>query len=419
METFHYIGNELSCERVSLRALAERFGTPLYVYSAQHLTQQYRRLDRALGRLDHMICYAVKANGNLAVLRLLANEGAGFDIVSAGELYRVKQAGGDTTRCVFSGVGKTRDEIGFALEHGIFNFNVESEAELALINEVAVQRGARAPISLRVNPDVDAKTHHYITTGKKESKFGVALDRALEVYREAAALPGIELRGVQMHIGSQITSVTPFVRAIRKLIPLVDAVRELSPDTVRVFDVGGGLGIRYRNETPPTAREYARAILPCLPLGMKIVMEPGRFIAGNSGVLLTRVLYRKRGPRKEFVITDAAMNDLIRPALYESYHEIVPVSRPRTSAPLRKVDVVGPVCETGDFFAQDRRLPVVGTGDLLAIKSAGAYGMSMASQYNARPIPAEALVRGDRYDLVRERDTLETIVARDRIPADW
>jgi diaminopimelate decarboxylase len=415
MESFRHISNELCCERVPLRELVQRFGSPLYVYSQAHLTNQYRQLDRACRRLDHMICYAVKANSNVAVLRVLARLGAGFDIVSAGELMRVIKAGGDASRCVFSGVGKTRDEIDYALENNIYTFNVECESELALINGVALKRGVRAPVSVRVNPDVDPHTHHYISTGKEESKFGIALDGALDVYRAAARMPGLAIRGVQMHIGSQITSTTPFVRAVKKVIPLVKAVRALSPGTVQSFDVGGGLGIRYRNETPPSAAAYASALVPLLqPLGLKILMEPGRFIVGNSGVLVTSVLHIKQSPRKKFVVIDAAMNDLIRPALYSSYHEIVPVTRARSKTIV--ADVVGPICETGDFFAQGRKIPAVTAGDLLAVMSAGAYGMTMSSQYNSRPRPAEVLVNGQEYDLIRSRDTMEELVAGETIP---
>jgi len=409
MNEFTYRKNELSCEGVPLRKLAEKFGTPLYVYSQGHILGQFQALDRALGRLDHLICFAMKSNSNLAVLRLLANAGAGFDIVSGGELYRVIQAGGDPRRCVFSGVGKTREEIAYALRQGIYCFNVESEPELRAISEVASKMRRRAPVSLRVNPGVDPETHHYISTGKHESKFGIALERAFGVYREARRLPGVEIRGVQMHIGSQITTTAPFVLAVKKLLPLVEQVRALAAETLRFVDIGGGLGIRYRDQKPPTAEEYASSVVPHLEkLGLQVLLEPGRFIVGNAGALVTQVLYVKRTPVKNFVIVDAAMNDLIRPALYESYHEIVPVKATRG----RKLmaDVVGPVCESGDFLAQGRQLPAVKEGALLAVMSAGAYGMAMSSNYNARPRAAEVLVNGSRYAVVRRREEWKDLV---------
>ncbi|MCS7049399.1 MAG: diaminopimelate decarboxylase, partial [Verrucomicrobiae bacterium] len=359
-------------------------------------------------------------NSNLAILRALATAGAGFDIVSGGELQRVLRAGGTASRCVFSSVGKTADEIEFALRAGIYCFNVESEPELREISRVAQRLGKKAPVALRVNPHVDPDTHHYISTGRKESKFGIGIERALAVYREASRLPGIEIRGVQMHIGSQITKTAPFVMAIRKVWPLVEQVQAMAPQTLRSFDIGGGLGIRYRNERPPTAAQFVAAIRPWLDRatkrGLKILLEPGRFLVGNAGMLVTRVLYVKETRVKRFVIVDAAMNDLIRPALYDSYHEIVPISRAR--ARRVTVDVVGPVCESGDFFAKDRRLPMVQAGELLGICSAGAYGMAMASNYNARGRAAEVLVRGSRYALVRRRETAKDLMAGEML-ADW
>jgi diaminopimelate decarboxylase len=389
-----------------VRRLAERFGTPLYIYSRNHIIGQHRALDYALRSVDHLLCYAVKANSNLAVLRALAKVGAGFDIVSGGELYRVVKAGGDPRRCVFSGVGKTREEIEYALRLGIYCFNVESEAELELLDAVARRSGKRAPMALRVNPGVDPETHHYISTGKHESKFGISIRNAAEIYRQAGRLRGVEIRGVQMHIGSQITKTTPFELAVRKMLPLVEQL-----PTLKSFDIGGGLGIRYRNENPPTAAQYAAAVLPHVKnLGLKILTEHGRYVVGNGGVLVTRVLHVKRTPVKNFIVTDAGMNDLIRPALYGSYHEIVPVRR-QGRLRHQKVDVVGPVCESGDFFAQDRRMPVVAAGELLALMSAGAYGMVMASNYNSRPRPAEVMVDGRRVELVRRRETLKDLVA--------
>jgi diaminopimelate decarboxylase len=417
MESFNYRGGELCCEEVKLSTLAEKFGTPLYVYSQNHILDRYRSLDRAMNAVEHQICYAMKANSNLAILRLLAREGAGFDLVSGGELFRVVEAGGDPSKCVFSGVGKTREEIAYALRLGIDCFNIESESELELISSVASKAGQRAPVALRVNPGVDPHTHHYISTGKEESKFGISIDRALAVYRRAAELPGIEIRGVQMHIGSQITSTGPYVKAIRKMRPLIEQVRAISPATLRHFDMGGGIGIRYRNQKPPSAADFARAVLPELkPVGLKVLLEPGRFIVGNAGVLVTRVVHVKKTPVKRFVIVDAAMNDLIRPALYGGHHEIVPV-RPVKNAKLVTADVVGPVCETGDFLAEKRKIVATEQGALLAVCSAGAYGFTMASNYNARPLVAEVLVNGRRSEVVRRRQKLKDLIAGESVPA--
>ena len=415
MNGFTYRKGELSCEQVPLRRLAQLFGTPLYVYSQGHIVGQHAALDHALRSVDHLLCYSVKANSNLAILRALANAGASFDIVSGGELHRVVQAGGDPTRCVFSGVGKTRDEIEYALKLGIYSFNVESESELRTIANIARRLGKRAPIALRVNPGVDPETHRYISTGKHESKFGISVKRALTVYREASHMAGIEIRGVQMHIGSQITKTAPFVLAIQKVAPLIDQVRRLAPRTLRFFDIGGGLGIRYHNQEPPAARQYAAAVLTELKkIQLKILTEHGRFVVGNGGVLVTRVLYVKHTPVKRFVITDAAMNDLIRPVLYGSYHEIVPVAKRKRGT--MTADVVGPVCESGDFLAQDRRLARVEEGELLAVMSAGAYGMVMASNYNTRPRPAEVLVNGRQFEVVRRRESLKDLVRGEILP---
>ena len=419
MNAFQYRNGQLHCEGVALRRLAADFGTPLYVYSQGHVVGQYQGLARAFAGIDHLICCSVKANGNLALLRAVAKAGAGFDVVSGGELYRVLRAAGDPTRCVFAGVGKTREEIEYALKLGIYSFNVESEPELRTIADVARRMGRRAPIAIRVNPGVDPETHRYISTGKHESKFGISIKRALDVYRAASQLRGIEIRGVQMHIGSQITKTAPFVLAIRKiatLAPLIERVRAMAPRTLAFFDVGGGLGIRYHNERPPTAAEFARAVMPQLKkTGLRILLEPGRFVFGNGGVLVTRVLYVKQTPVKRFVITDAAMNDLIRPALYESYHAIVPVAA-KSARRKMTADVVGPVCESGDFLARDRKVAAVAEGDLLAVMSAGAYGMTMASNYNARPRPAEVLVNGQRSELVRPRESVEDLVRGETIP---
>ncbi len=430
MHAFQYLDGSLHCENVDLTRVAEEHGTPLYVYSASTIVDHYRRLDAALSELDHLICYAVKANSNRAILRLLRDEGAGFDIVSGGELFRVRSAGGEAESCTFAGVGKSREEIAEALDAGVLCFNVESEAELEYINRIAADKGVRAPIALRVNPDVEAGSHKYVSTGRSENKFGIALGRVAQVYEAAARMSHITVRGVQMHIGSQITQAQPFAEAIEKIAPTVRELQERY--AIEFLSIGGGMGIVYhssfasgrgdwwRDETNTEAKdaltidEYAAAIVPPLrALGLRILLEPGRFLVGNAGVLLTRVRYLKQAEQKKFVIVDAGMNDLIRPALYQSYHEIVPVREPVTDA-RESVDVVGPVCESGDFFAQDRALPEMQEGDLAAIMSAGAYGFVMASNYNSRPLPAEVLVRGDRFSLVRERQTYDDLVHGER-----
>lgn len=413
MNAFTYRNRELHCEGVALKTLAARHGTPLYVYSRNHIVGQFESLARAFAGVEHTICYAVKANSNLAIIRELARAGSGFDIVSAGELYRVAQAGGDPRRCVFSGVGKTVEEITTALRQGIYCFNVESEAELRQLDAIGRKLRRRAPIALRVNPHVDPDTHKYISTGKEESKFGISIERALRVYRAAARMSGVEIRGVQMHIGSQITKTKPYVLAVRKLLALTEQVRRLAPTTLQSLDIGGGLGICYKDQTPPTAQEFADAVLPLVRnVGLKLLIEPGRFIVGNGGVLVTRVIYVKETPVKTFVITDAAMNDLIRPALYGSYHEIVPARQ--TTGRARKVDIVGPVCESGDFFAEGRQVAAVKAGELLVLRSAGAYGMAMASNYNSRPRPAEVLVNGRRVELARKRETLRDLISGEK-----
>ena len=455
---FHYQSGSLHCEKVSLARVAERVGTPTYVYSAATILDHYTRLDAALAPLDHLICYAVKANSNRAILNLLVRAGAGFDIVSGGELFRVLAAGGDPARCTFAGVGKSGDEIEYALEQGVYSFNVESEAELEAIEGIARAKKKRAPIALRVNPDVDPHTHQYISTGSQENKFGIALDQVRSVYERAASMSHIEIVGVQMHIGSQITQDKPFARAIEKVAPLVRDLK--SKYAMKFLSIGGGMGIIYRralesgsgkwwhdHDSEPSAfsvRDYAEAIVPPLhDLGIRILVEPGRFLIGNAGLLLTRVRYLKQTGSKRFAIVDAGMNDLIRPALYQSYHEIVPVIEPKTLTPTlslegsgrRKVpgkgefvsrdqskteniDIVGPVCESGDFFALDREMPELREGDLLAIMSAGAYGFVMASNYNSRPLPAEALVRGDKLALIRKRQTWNDLV-REEVDPGW
>ncbi|MEO0017558.1 MAG: diaminopimelate decarboxylase [Verrucomicrobiota bacterium] len=425
MHGFSYKNGSLHCEDVDLNTLAATHGTPLYVYSGGTILDHFTRLDAALAGVEHEVAYAVKANSNLSVLRLLAGRGAGFDIVSGGELFRVIQAGGDPAHCTFAGVGKTRDEIAYALEQGIYSFNVESEAELRHLNAVAGELGRVAPVAVRVNPNVDAKTHKYISTGKSENKFGVDFGEIESLYAMAAAeLPHLRLRGLQMHIGSQLTSVAPFVEAVEKVKPLV--LRLKQRHGIEFWSIGGGIGIVYQNalasgaaswwqrqlpeDLPLTIEHYGAEIVPRLKdVGLKILVEPGRYIVGNAGVLLTRCLYEKKGTAKTFKIVDAGMNDLIRPALYEGHHEIVPLTQPAAENRVT-VDVVGPICESGDFFCQGRELPDFQAGECVALMSAGAYGFAMASNYNSRPLPAEVLVAGSSATLVRKRQTLADLI---------
>jgi len=427
---------------MEVEALAAKHGTPLYVYSRQTVKSHFTRLDRALMPLDHMICYALKANSNLAILSELAHLKSGFDTVSAGELYRVTRAGGDPGRCVFAGVGKTEEEIRYALCLGIYCFNVESQAELHRISRVASVLKKTAPVALRVNPNVEAHTHAKITTGTYENKFGIAYEDVEKACHQASRLPGLHLKGVQIHIGSQITTVAPFTRAVRKMLPLVRMLRDRH--RLEFFSIGGGIGIVYRpalesgnrrwwnsaisihhvsgvtrrqhpigrSALPLTIELYARTLIPLLrPLGMKILLEPGRFVVGNAGILVTRVEYLKRTGRKNFLIVDAAMNDLIRPAFYDSYHQVIPL-REHLHRPFAdlKYDIVGPICESGDYFAKDRRLVPVREGDFLALMSAGAYGFAMASNYNTRPRPAEILVSGKSARVVRRREALRDLL---------
>jgi diaminopimelate decarboxylase len=429
VHSFSYVNGILRCEGVDLHEIANRFGTPAYVYSSATIRDNYQRLDTALSPLDHLVCFAVKANSNLAVLNVLAKLGSGFDIVSGGELFRILKAGGRADRCTFAGVGKTREEIAFALSEGVYSFNVESEAELARINEIAGELGLVAPIAIRVNPDVDAKTNKFISTGKSKNKFGIGLDRAAEVYEVAANLPHLKIRGVQTHIGSQILESGPFAEAAGKLASLVEKLK--TTYDLEFFDFGGGIGIVYdealesgspawwnQDGAPPrhiTPEDYAAAIIPILkPLGLRILFEPGRFLVGNAGALLSTVQYVKQTPAKTFTIIVAAMNDLIRPALYEGWHEIVPLRQ--SSEGKNLMDVVGPVCESGDFFAQDRALPPLKSDDRIAVLSSGAYGFVMSSNYNSRPLLPEVLVDGDHFKLVRERQTYEDLVKGESIP---
>jgi len=407
MDDFDYRDGQLFAEDVPLEDLAARFGTPTYVYSRATLERHWHAFDDALAGRPHLICYAVKANSNLAVLNLFARLGSGFDIVSGGELERVLKAGGDPGKIVFSGVGKGAVEMRRALEVGIRCFNVESEPELERLNAVAGELGVRAPVSLRVNPDVDAGTHPYISTGLKENKFGIDITHAEAVYVRAVGLPHLDVIGVDCHIGSQLTQVTPFVDAVVRVLALLDRLTGRGI-AVRHLDLGGGLGIRYRDEQPPTPRDYLAPILAAIgDRDVEILLEPGRAIVGNAGVLLTRVEYLKHTGHKDFAIIDAAMNDLLRPALYDAWHAIVPL-RPRTDRAPRTYDLVGPVCETGDFLGKDRALALA-PDDLLAVRSAGAYGFSMSSNYNSRPRAAEVMVDGNQAHTVRERETLDDL----------
>jgi diaminopimelate decarboxylase len=431
MHDFRFRNGRLYCEGVALERLARECGTPLYVYSQRTITDHFQKLDRAMAALpDHLVCYAMKANSNAAILRLLANLGGGFDIVSAGELFRVEQAGGDPRRCVFAGVGKTDEEIRYALAQGIYSFNVESAPEIERINRVAQSLRRRAPIAIRVNPNVEAHTHAKITTGTYENKFGIAIEDVEAVYARAAKLPGIRIRGVQMHIGSQITSVGPFVKAVKKVLPLVKKLKERY--AIEFFSLGGGIGIVYdpalESATPEwwsrvpkahrwlTPQRYAENLVPLLAtLGLRVLIEPGRFIVGNAGALVARVQYVKSTPEKTFVIVDAGMNDLIRPAFYDSYHQIAPLRQTRGTL---MADVVGPICESGDYFAKGRKIAAVKEGDGIALLSAGAYGFAMASNYNSRPLAAEVLVNGSRYAVVRERQTRDDLIRGESV-APW
>jgi diaminopimelate decarboxylase len=404
----------LQAEAIPLEALAARHGTPLYVYSSATLRRHWKVLHRSLAGLDHLVCYAVKANANLAVLQIFARLGSGFDIVSGGELYRVLKAGGDPRKVVFSGVGKRDEEIAFALETGVKVLDVESGPELGRISVVARRLGVRAPIALRVNPDVDPKTHPYISTGLRENKFGVSVDEARRLYALAAKDPALEIRGIACHIGSQITTVRPFLDAIARLLAVVKDLGRAGIQ-IRHFDVGGGLGIAYSDEEPPHPDDYGRAIRRALArFDGEVLLEPGRVLVGNAGVLLARVLFVKRSGRKTFVVVDAAMNDLVRPSFYGAHHTIELAGAPRPDAREIVCDVVGPVCESSDFLARKRRLPEPRPGDLLVVRSAGAYGFAMSSNYNARPRAAEVLVEGDRALLARRRETYADLVRGER-----
>jgi len=416
MDYFNYRDGRLWAEDVDIAAHIRQWGTPCYVYSRATLERHWHAFDDALASIPHLVCYAVKANSNLAVLNVLARLGSGFDIVSVGELERVLAAGGDAAKVVFSGVGKRRDEIERALEVGIRCFNVESTAELELINEIAAAHGTHAPVSLRVNPDVDARTHPYISTGLKENKFGISIAEALTAYQRAADAEHIDVHGIDCHIGSQLTEISPFVDALDRVLALVDRLEENGIE-LRHLDMGGGLGIRYRDEKPPQPAEHAAALVERLQgRQLEILIEPGRAIAGNAGILLTEVLFLKHNEDKNFAVVDAAMNDLMRPALYNAWQEITPIIQPQdTNAnDARTYDVVGPVCETGDFLGKDRKL-LIEQGDFLAVRSSGAYGFSMSSNYNTRPRAAEIMVDGNDATVVRERETLSQLMQGEHI----
>ena len=417
MHSFEYQQGELYCEQVPVSRIAKELGTPCYIYSHETLIRHFRAYDSAFKDIPHVIAFAMKANSNLAILRLMAREGSGVDIVSGGELFRALKAGVSASKIVFAGVGKSPDEIRHALKADILMFNVESPAEIHAINEVAASVGMKARIALRINPDVDPKTHPYISTGMKKSKFGIAADRALEEYKMASSMSHIDVVGVHAHIGSQLTDVTPFVDSLKKVVGLIDTLKSHGIH-IRYLNIGGGLGITYSDEKPPLPQDLARAISPLVKdLGLTLVMEPGRVIVGNAGILVTKALYEKAGETKHFVIVDAAMNDLIRPSLYGAYHEIRPVNEAAVHRPKQLVDIVGPVCESGDFLAKERSLPKVQPADLLAVMSAGAYGFVMASNYNSRPRVPEVLVKGGEFHVIRERETYDDLVKGERIPS--
>jgi diaminopimelate decarboxylase len=421
MNHFEYRNGEMFAEGVPVKRIANEVGTPAYIYSLATLKRHYQVFDRAFAKVPHIVCFSVKANSNLALLRAFANEGSGFDIVSGGELFRALKAGGDPKKIVFSGVGKKKDEIEYALRSEILMFNVESEDELVALNEIARAIGKKAPISLRVNPDVDPQTHPYISTGMKKAKFGVEIKKSAETYKKATSLPNIEVVGVDCHIGSQLTSLSPFVDALARVREYLDRVLvgslQKEGARIRYLDLGGGLGINYNDETPPQPQEYARAIIEGLEgLDITLILEPGRVIVGNAGILVTEVQYVKENDAKRFVIVDAGMNDLIRPALYGSYQAICPVVE--TKAEKIVADVVGPICESGDFFATDREMARPQRGDRLAVMSAGAYGFTMASNYNSHPKAPEVLVDGDKYYVVRKRESFEDLINGEVIPAE-
>jgi len=414
MHDFRYKNGKLFCEKVSVEEIAKKVGTPFYAYSHQTLQRHFTAYQKAFAGVPHLIAFAMKANSNIAILRLFAKAGGGVDIVSEGEMHRALAAGIDPKKMVFAGVGKTRQEMRAALQRGILMFNVESSQELTALDEVAKELRVKAPVALRVNPDINPKTHPYISTGLKKSKFGIEITKAISQYQLAARLSNIEIVGIHSHIGSQLTQVKPFVDALKRISKLIEELRSQGLG-IRYWDIGGGLGITYDAEKPPLPKELAAVLLPLLKKsGCTIILEPGRSLVGNAGILVTRVIYTKEGEVKNFVVVDAGMNDLIRPSLYEAYHEIVPVVKKKRKSQV--VDVVGPICESGDFLAQEREMPQTAPDELLAVMSAGAYGFAMSSNYNARPRPPEILVRGEGFDMIRERESLDDLIRGERIP---
>ncbi len=409
MDLLEYRDGVLYCDGVSILEIAKKVKTPCYVYSAAVLDQNFRAFDEAMAAVSHLVCFAVKANGNLSVLRLLAGLGAGADVVSGGELFKAMKAGIPAFKIVYSGVGKTKEEIRYALKVGILMFNVESEPELRLIRAEAKRLGKRAAISIRVNPDVDPQTHPYISTGLKKNKFGLSVEKAIALYEEVNDWPEVEIKGIDCHIGSQLTRLQPFLDAIDRILSMVRRLKEKGIE-LQYIDVGGGLGIRYKDETPPTPQEYGAAVCKKLAnTGLTVILEPGRAICGNAGGLLTQVIHVKDTDEKRFYVVNAAMNDLLRPSLYQAYHEILPVKQPKTTR-LLTADVVGPICESGDFLAKDRELPRLRSGDLLLVKSTGAYGFTMSSNYNARPRAAEVMIEHGTFRVVRRRETLAQLI---------
>lgn len=417
MNDFDYRNGALFCEELRVSDIASKVGTPFYLYSKNTLVSHFRAVDEAFGEIPHIVCYSVKANSNLAVLHLMAREGAGADVVSGGELYRALTAGVDPKKIVFAGLGKTAAEIEYALDEGILLFNVESSQELMLINEIAVRKEIEAPVALRVNPEVDPKTHEYIATGLKQSKFGIPLSQAMAEYEVARRLPGLNPIGIHQHIGSQILDSAPFEASVKKVTNLANSLKVLGLD-IRIINIGGGFGIQYTDEEAPAPEQFARALVPLLSdSGCGVIMEVGRMIAGNAGILVTSVLFNKQGEEKRFVVVDAAMNDLIRPSLYQANHHIAPVVYSDDAQDV-KVDVVGPICESGDFLAQDRNLPEVQPGDLLAVFTAGAYGFAMSSNYNSRTRVPEILVSGQKAYVIRRRETYDDLIRGEAIPED-
>ena len=414
MHDFAYKEKSLYCEDMSVEKIAAELGTPLYLYSRKTLERHFSVFDRAFSAVPHLTCYSVKACSNIALLRLFARLGAGVDVVSGGEIFRALKAGVQADRIVYSGVGKTRTEIEYALRSDILQFNIESAQELDLISQAATAMGKKARIALRINPDVDPKTHPYISTGLKKNKFGVKIETALEEYKKAAGLPGIEVTGIACHIGSQITEVTPFVDALKRVKAFTQGLAG-EGIAIKYLDLGGGLGITYNEETPPHPSEYARAVISEMQgMDCTLILEPGRVIVGNAGALIARVLYTKKSEAKNFIVVDAGMNDLVRPSLYDAFHEIRPVHI--TDAPEITADIVGPICESGDFLARSRQIPDLSQGQLIAVMSAGAYGFSMSSNYNSRPRAAEVLISGDSFSVIRQRETCDDMVRLESIP---